>query len=197
MSRATLTAECSSCGAVADFEVEGDDGKLYPLCNNCDVSVRETQAEHADLEDAIQGPCQDCLREQATRKFVHLHKGVFYLCELCFAWADHEDDYLDRCDCHTPEGDYGDSTCFACRRPLPPATVYCTCAAPVTRPLQEINCKSCHGRIRFGGPKPVRMCECRTPCTVDGDLTYCFMCAGRIVHPTEEETNALRRREMS
>lgn len=190
--------ECSECGAVATTELEDEHGEMWPLCANCDVWWRETQAELADQADAIQGMCQDCRREPATCKFVHLHKGVFYLCDDCFGMADHEDDYLERCECAVPEGWVGDSTCFACRRPLPPATVYCTCAAPVvTRDIEQINCKSCHGRIRFGGPKPRPLCECPLPCTVDGDETYCFVCAGHIVKLTDEEVDAIRRREMS
>ena len=36
--------ECDTCGAVAVTEFEGDGGTIYPLCDTCDVHLRETLA---------------------------------------------------------------------------------------------------------------------------------------------------------
>lgn len=187
---------CSECGAAATTELEDEHGEMWPLCASCDVWWRETQAELADQAESIQGPCQDCRRADATRKFVHLHKGAFFLCERCFSWADHEDDYLERCDHAFPEGEPGQTNCDLCRRPLPPADAYCTCAAPVTQGPERINCRSCGGRIRFGVPKPLPLCECPLPCTVDGDDTYCFLCAGRVVRLMDSVADAALRGEL-
>lgn len=190
--------ECSECGAAATTELEDEHGEMWPLCANCDVWWRETQAELADQAAALrEQQCQDCHREPATCRFLHMYKGEFFLCEGCFGWADHEDDYLERCDHAFPEGEPGQTNCDLCRRPLPPADAYCTCTTPVTRDFERINCRSCCGRIRFGAPKPRPLCECPLPCTVDGDETYCFVCSGHIVKLTDEEVDAIRRRESS
>jgi hypothetical protein len=37
--------------------------------------------------------CQDCRAAPATCRFMHLHNGEFFLCEVCFMAADHESDY--------------------------------------------------------------------------------------------------------
>ena len=184
--------ECSECGALATTEVEGSDGVMYPLCAVCDVWWRETQAE---LE-SIQGLCQDCRHEPATRRFVHLHKGEFLLCEACFGMADHEDDYLDYCDCAFPEGDAGETHCSLCRRQLREPDVYCDCAAPVTEGFERITCRSCCGRIRFGTRKPPSLCVCPLPCTVAGDATFCVLCEGQVVRLMDSVADAALRGEL-
>lgn len=189
---------CSECGAVATTELEDEHGEMWPLCANCDVWWRETQAELADQAEALNGQrCQDCRLQPATCRFVHLRKGEFFLCDNCFGWADHEDDYLENCQCEWPEGDPGQTDCDLCRRPLPTVAFYCACAAPVVKDEQRVNCRSCNGRIRFRAPKPLPLCECPLPCTVDGDETYCFLCSGRIVHLTDDDVDAMRRRASS
>lgn len=189
-------SRCSECGTLATTELADEHGELWPLCANCDVWWRETQAELADQSEAIRGLCQDCGREPATCRFLHLRKGTFYLCENCFGMADHEDDYLDYCDHAFPEGEAGDTYCSLCRRQLREPDAYCMCAAPVMKGLERINCQSCCGRIRFGARKPLPLCECPLPCTVDGDETYCFLCAGRVVRLMDSVADAALRGEL-
>ena len=103
--------ECSDCGADATTELADASGVLWPLCAACDVWWRESVK-------APLGVCQDCCVESATRQFVHLQKGVFCLCERCFVWADHEEDYLDYCNHAAPEGRLGQVYCDLCHRPF-------------------------------------------------------------------------------
>ena len=37
--------------------------------------------------------CQDCRKADATCTFRHLDGRIFSLCDRCFGWADHEEDY--------------------------------------------------------------------------------------------------------
>lgn len=194
-----LSQGCSACGAVATTEVEDRNGGSCSLCDNCEVWLRETEAELADLAETLRGQeCQDCRHEPATHRFLHMHKGEFFLCASCFTSADHDDDYLERCDCAWPEGEPGQTNCDLCRRELRQVQFYCSCEAPVTNnDLERVDCRACYGRIRFGAPKPQPLCECPLPCIVDGNDSYCFFCSGHIVHLTDEETDAIRRRESS
>ena len=47
--------------------------------------------------------CDDCGEVPATTRFLHLTKGEFFLCDLCMAAADHEEDYLENRDDHWEE----------------------------------------------------------------------------------------------
>lgn len=104
--------ECSECGDQATTELEDASGVVWPLCANCDVWWRESEAER----EAMNGMCQDCSANPVTCRFVHLHKGVFYLCDECFGFADHEDDYLEYCDHAYPDVQAGQTHCNLCRR---------------------------------------------------------------------------------
>ena len=187
MSSSTITLdsarsipECSECGDNASTELLGTDGIMYPLCANCDVWWRETQAE----EDAVSGTCQDCHRGPATRRFIHLRKGEFFLCGGCFSWADHEDDYLEHCDCGVPEGETGQTHCSRCTRVLRATTAFCSCAVPETRGLERIDCRLCWGRIRIAAP---RLCNCSVVATVDGDESTCLLCHGYVPPLAKDE----------
>lgn len=188
MSLSTITidsarsiGDCSECGDIATTELAGEDGVMYPLCVNCDLWWRETQAD--EEEEIISGMCQDCHQGPATRRFIHLRKGEFFLCGGCFSWADHEDDYLEYCDCGAPEGETGQSHCSRCTRVLRATTAYCTCAVPETRGLERIDCRLCWGRIRIAAP---RLCACAVVSTMPGDASTCVLCRG-YVPPAEKE----------
>ena len=175
--------ECSECGANATTEIHGEDGKTYPMCANCDVWWRESQAED---EEVITGICQDCQRAPATCRFVHLRKGEFFLCGGCFSWADHEDNYLDHCDCGWPEGAPGQTNCDRCHRSLR-ESVPCDCAEPVTYGYERIDCRGCGGRIRYEAEPAPRVCECAVVSTVAGDASTCVLCHGFVPPPEREE----------
>jgi len=159
----TLTEEsvdslpnCTECEAPATTEVRGDDDRSYSLCGVCDAHFRETVAEleshrsglYSEDHTAIR-MCDDCHQKVARREFSHMRKGTFFLCHHCFAWADHEDDYLDYCDCMMPVGDPADTECLACRRGLRPTTTYCECPTPTVVGSCRIECRECCARIRY------------------------------------------------
>jgi hypothetical protein len=50
------------------------------------------RAEHDEYRYYLDG-CERCLKEKPVNVFMHLKNGNFELCESCFQWADHEDDY--------------------------------------------------------------------------------------------------------
>jgi hypothetical protein len=105
--------ECDTCGDVAVTEYIGGGGGVSPLCANCDVHLRETMAGLHDARDVLDQWCDDCQEERANRRFLHLDGRQFALCESCYHWADHEDDYLMFCECRVPEGHEG-SRCEDC-----------------------------------------------------------------------------------
>ena len=126
--------DCTECGAIATTEILGDDDRSYCFCGVCDAHFRESLAE---LEAQRGAMCDD-----------HLKKGSFLLCGHCFAWADHEDDYLDFCDCILPVGDPVDTECRSCWRALRAVSTYCDCPTPAVTGACRITCVECHERIR-------------------------------------------------
>ena len=82
----------------------------FPASDTFKMTSNYTQAQ----ETEVHGPCDDCYRARAVRRFCHMDWRQFALCETCFSWADHEDDYLMFCDCRIPQG-YEGSRCEECR----------------------------------------------------------------------------------
>jgi hypothetical protein len=99
--------ECDTCGDVAVTEFVGGGGSVYPLCEGCDAHLRETLEGAYDEVDEVYGQCEDCRGARATRWFCHLDGRRFLLCNGCYSWADHEDDYLMFCECRNPQGEEG------------------------------------------------------------------------------------------
>jgi len=81
---------CEDCGLeTALHEFVCSEGQVWNLCNECNQqALEEEEEEQEDL-----GTCVSCQKEHATIVFMHLKNGNFELCEKCFEWADHEDDY--------------------------------------------------------------------------------------------------------
>ena len=52
------------------------------------------EAEEEEEDDGVEGVCQDCTKEPATDRFLHLDGRSFNLCSGCFGGADHDDFYL-------------------------------------------------------------------------------------------------------
>jgi hypothetical protein len=85
------------------------DRKTFKLCKKCHLEAcvacmeqREAEAAEEEEERECQeyeerqddlGQCVSCRKEKATIVFMHLKNGNFELCERCFRWADHDDDY--------------------------------------------------------------------------------------------------------
>jgi hypothetical protein len=113
----------------------------------CDVHLREQEAEEGFEEET----CADCRKKPATRVFMHLHKGEFFLCDGCWQMADHEDDYLEVCTCSSPtpaKGAGAQAQCMDCLRKLQ-AWRWCMC--PVVDKADEGKyCSLCYGLV----PKP-------------------------------------------
>ena len=63
----------------------------------------------------IYGLCEACNALPAARLFVHLDGRDFQLCESCWSWADHDDDYLMFCDCMMPRYAEDNIHCVHCR----------------------------------------------------------------------------------
>lgn len=101
--------ECDHCGASAVTEFE-----TYSFCDNCDVHLRETLAESSSDEEDY-GVCDDCQEAQAECVFLHLDGRRFHLCNACWQWADHEDDYLMFCECEVPDCIVGGIHCRLCQ----------------------------------------------------------------------------------
>jgi hypothetical protein len=148
--------DCAECGALATAEVLGDDGAMYSLCGVCDAHFREALSQLESRRDGLYSDdysavrmCEDCNEKAATREFCHMRKGNFFLCAHCFAWADHEDDYLEYCECTLPVGDPADTECLGCRRSLRPTTTYCECPTPTVVGSCRIECRECCHRIRY------------------------------------------------
>lgn len=59
---------------------------------NKDLDVACDDTQEWAYEEEVLGDCASC-QKPATTVFWHLHNGPFELCDGCFAWADHEDDY--------------------------------------------------------------------------------------------------------
>lgn len=110
-----LHKACSECGAEAITEFVGVGGSVYPLCDTCDVHLRETLAGAYDPEpEEVHGPCDDCRAEVASRRFLHLDGREFVLCEGCYSCAHHEEGYLAFCDCDVPRCGGDGTHCVQC-----------------------------------------------------------------------------------
>jgi hypothetical protein len=140
------TTQCTECGAApGTHEIYGEDDQAYLVCLECATA----QYEKEEREDIEGRTCDDCQFRPAERIFCHMDKGTFYLCERCWGWADHEDDYLDYCDCEWPYGEPMDSECLKCRRSLREPKTHCECETPTVTELQQHNCRECGGRIPY------------------------------------------------
>jgi hypothetical protein len=64
--------------------------------------MTSTPLETIEEEEIV---CQDCKKAPATSRFVHLHNGEFFLCEVCFLAADHKSDYGEDFDYSDQEDD--------------------------------------------------------------------------------------------
>lgn len=93
------------------------------------------------MANALQVPCWDCRQAPATRTFLHMTKGHFPLCDSCFEFADHDDDYLETCTCLHPEGAPDATICRACTRVI----VRCTCQNPAHFGIWGRRCFTCNG----------------------------------------------------
>ena len=144
--------ECSGCGFRATCDYEGRDGVLYPFCEECFWRFKEQEEVElyleAWVEEEPEEPCEDCQECDATTRFVHLTKGEFFLCDACFAAADHEDDYLEFCTCvyphHEKKGDV--IRCAECMRSIK-APMHCQCPVFATDPDKPNHCVLCWGLV--------------------------------------------------
>ncbi len=97
----------SCCEAIATVILELKDGRTVPLCDTCDIHLRETFAELEDQvynrlenvvfwneEDYDGCICEDCKQSPATCEFLHFDGRLFLLCAGCYGHADHDPDYL-------------------------------------------------------------------------------------------------------
>ena len=149
---------CSGCGFDTDRTLVGKDGLTYAVCADCEVNLREAEAEGWDETELLNPekiPCADCRKEPATIRFVHLDKGEFWLCRSCWHWADHEDDYLE----------------------------FCTCGLPTHRigKDEKVSCDECKREV-----KHLMHCNCPVPCTLHGNKDHCIFCKGFVTHFKDE-----------
>ena len=147
-----LGKTCTGCGVKATTEFEARDGTLHPVCDHCDVHLREQDAEMGDGEWEIlvvDDICADCKKEPATRRFLHLHKGEFFLCDGCWQMADHEDDYLEVCTCSNPLPAVGAAATLQCMDCLRTIKHRSFCECPVVDKADEDkgSCSFCYGLI--------------------------------------------------
>ena len=101
---------CEDCGeGVAEHSFSGVDGKTHPLCGMCNDSATAAMRDRADLAHIAPRAvcvCEDCGMREATEVFIHLYKGRFNLCDLCFSYADHEDVYPADADVGAQDDDF-------------------------------------------------------------------------------------------
>lgn len=73
----------------------GSEDKEWKLCKECNREAIEycELMEGVGEEEEELGTCVCCQKEPAEVVFMHIKNGNFELCETCFEWADHEDDY--------------------------------------------------------------------------------------------------------
>lgn len=99
---------CQDCDKeFATCEFVGSDDKVFKLCAQCEEEAHEVvreqreaeeeedrrkQEEEDEYRDDLE-QCESCQTEKAVIVFMHLTNGNFELCQKCFGWADHEDDY--------------------------------------------------------------------------------------------------------
>jgi hypothetical protein len=131
--------------------MEGKDGLTYALCAGCEVTLREQEAEEEDGWEDDELECADCGvslgPHRAPYRFVHLWKGSFQLCETCWCDADHEDDFLQNCNCrervYWKDEDEAVS-CYWCCRPVKTIT-HCECPVPSIDKETPNHCVFCKG----------------------------------------------------
>ena len=149
---------CSGCGFDTDRTLVGKDGLTYAVCADCEVNLREAEAEGWDETELLnpeEVPCADCGKEAATIRFVHLWKGEFWLCRSCWHWADHEDDYLETCTC-------GSQRIYKAEE-------------------HKVVCGDCHREI-----KHVVHCQCPLAPTLTEHPNHCIFCKGFVAPPKNE-----------
>ncbi len=137
---------CSGCGFEATTTIEGRDGLTYAVCADCEVTLREQEAEEEDYSSEL---CADCGKVPAQCRFVHLTKGEFWLCARCWSWADHEDDFLEVCHCGVPIHEVGEDkkvTCADCTREVT-YPMHCECPVPCTLSEHPDHCFFCKGVV--------------------------------------------------
>jgi len=62
--------------------------------------------------------CDDCGKEPAVTQFIHLTKGEYFLCAGCWPSADHEEHYLQYCECDNPFLSDDCKQCWQCNREI-------------------------------------------------------------------------------
>jgi len=62
--------------------------------------------------------CDDCGKEPAVTQFIHLTKGEYFLCAGCWQSADHEEHYLQYCECSDPFLSDDCKQCWKCNREI-------------------------------------------------------------------------------
>lgn len=143
--------ECSGCGFKATVQVIGRDNLIYDLCETCEIGLRDQEAEVWE-EDLIL-ECADCGISlgpaHAPCRFLHLSKGAFWLCSDCWCNADHEEDYLEHCNCNEtvywkPEDE--PMSCYWCCRPVK-YVQHCGCPVPSVDKETPDHCLFCKGAV--------------------------------------------------
>jgi hypothetical protein len=92
----TLCEDCEKDFAIHEFV--GSEDKVWKLCDACNdeaheyCEMMEGVGEEEEEEEDL-GCCVSCKTAKATIVFMHMKNGNFELCDACFEWADHEDDY--------------------------------------------------------------------------------------------------------
>ena len=87
---------CEDCDVnFALHEFVGSENKTWNLCDKCNHEAWEAYEEMREIEREEEdlGTCVSCKTEKAVISFMHMKNGNFELCNGCFEWADHEDDY--------------------------------------------------------------------------------------------------------
>jgi hypothetical protein len=96
---------CEDCDMnFANHEFVGSGEIVWKLCDECNHEAKEAVKDMREIEaeedrrrekeeEEDLGPCVSCKKEQAVISFMHLKNGNFELCQHCFEWADHEDEY--------------------------------------------------------------------------------------------------------
>jgi hypothetical protein len=142
--------ECTGCGFVATTVYQGKDGKPYAVCLDCKGRLDEQQ-EYGWEDDELQ--CADCGTtlgpSRAPCRFLHLSKGAFWLCSDCWCNADHEEDYLEHCNCNEtvywkPEDE--PMSCYWCCRPVKHVQ-HCGCPVPSVDKETPDHCLFCKGAV--------------------------------------------------
>lgn len=145
--------ECSGCGFEATCDHEGRDGKTYPFCEDCLWRIREMEDIDRELEEADCQECADCGAalgpDLPPCRFLHLTKGVFWLCSDCWVNADHEEDYLENCTCsdkvYCKLGEESLS-CYSCWKPVKHVQ-HCDCPVPSIDKETPNHCLFCKGAV--------------------------------------------------